>query len=241
MTNSSLGDKRVVVIGGSSGVGLAVAQVAVAEGARVVIGSSQATNVAAAVASLGPQTSGHAVDVTDEASVAAFFDGIDPFDHLVFTAGDWGSHILSNAVAEMDFATVGQGLDVRVWGALKVVKHALLKIAATGSITLTDGILTHKPHKGAPLTTAFSGAIEYLIRGLAVDLAPIRVNTVCLGTVLTGHMASAPPEMIRQLTQRQLIPRAAEPVEAAQAYLYAMRGSFTTGQVLVVDGGALLV
>lgn len=241
MAISPLADQRVVVIGGSSGVGYVVAQIALAEGARVVIGSSGAANVEAAVAHLGPGASGAVVNVKDESSVAAYFDALDAFDHLVFTAGDWGPNLLSNAVADMDFATVGDGLDVRVWGALKAIKHGLPKISASGSITLTDGILTHKPHKGAPLTTAFSGAIEYLIRGLAVDLAPIRVNTVCLGTVLTGHMANAPAEMIRQLTQRQLLPRAADPTEAAQAYLYAMRGGFTTGQVLIVDGGALLV
>ena len=74
-----------------------------------------------------------------------------------------------------------------------------------------------------------------------LDLAPIRVNAVCPGVVLTERWAKASPEMIRQFTERQLLPRGAEPFEVAQAYLYLMRGGYTTGQVIIVDGGAMLV
>ena len=108
-----------------------------------------------------------------------------------------------------------------------------------GSITLTDGLLSHRPRKGIPLTTAFGGAIEHLARGLAVDLAPIRVNAVCPGLVVHEKLDRT-PEFVRQYTERQLIPRGADPAEVAQAYLYLMRGTYTTGQVLIVDGGMTL-
>ena len=99
----------------------------------------------------------------------------------------------------------------------------------------------HRPRKGALLTAAFGGAIEFLARGLAVDLAPIRVNAVCPGLVLTETWSQVqPPERVRLMTGRQLLPRAADPAEVAQAYLYLMRGSYTTGQVLIVDGGLTL-
>ena len=95
--------------------------------------------------------------------------------------------------------------------------------------------------KDLPLATAFGGATEHLVQALAVDPAPIRVNTVCPGLVLTEHLAEWPPEMIRHMTARQPIPRAADPTEAAQAYLHLMRAGYTTGQVIIVDGGGMLV
>ena len=232
--------QRVAIIGGSSGIGYAVAEGAIADGAQVVIGSSSAANVEAAVGRLGPSASGAVVDVKDEASVAAFFEALGSFDHLVFTAGDLGGFAPA-PFAQLDIAAAGDGLKLRFWGAVTAIKHAQPRLSATGSITLTDGLLAHLPMKGLPLVTAFAGATEHLVRALAVDLAPIRVNSVCPGLVLTERLAAWPAEMIRQMTERQPIPRAADPAEAAQAYLYLMRGGYTTGQVIIVDGGGMLV
>jgi NAD(P)-dependent dehydrogenase (short-subunit alcohol dehydrogenase family) len=240
MSVPSLKGQRIAIIGGSSGIGYAVAQCALAEGAQVVVASSNAANVETAVARLGQGASGVVVNVGDETSVAAFFEKIGAFNHLVFTAGDWGPHLFSGPIAQMNFSSAADALKVRFWGALMAIKHAQGRISPNGSITLTDGMLAHRPRKGAPLTTAFGGAIEHLARGLAVDLAPIRVNAVCPGLVLTEKL-SMPAEAVRQYTQRQLIPRGAEPAEVAQAYLYLMRGGYTTGQVLIVDGGMMLV
>ena len=90
-----------------------------------------------------------------------------------------------------------------------------------------------------------AGAVEHLTRGLAVDLAPIRVNCVCPGLILTGVWDSIPAdrraEQLERMTKRQPLPRAGEPAEAAEAYLYLMRGGYTTGQVLHVDGGSSVV
>jgi NAD(P)-dependent dehydrogenase (short-subunit alcohol dehydrogenase family) len=236
-----LNGQRVAVIGGSSGIGYAVAEGAAAEGAAVTVGSSSAANVEAAAKRLGSTACGAVVDVRDEASIAAFFEALGDFDHLVFTAGDWGAGFAPTPLAQMDVAAASEGLKVRFWGALLAIKHAQPRIRPGGSITLTDGVLAHRPMKGMPLATAFGGATEHLIRALAVDLAPIRVNTVCPGLVLTEHLAEWPAEMIRQMTERLPIPRAADPAEAAQAYLYLMRGGYTTGQVIIVDGGGMLV
>ncbi|SFK74138.1 SDR family oxidoreductase [Rhodanobacter glycinis] len=240
MPACTLRDQTVIIIGGSSGMGYAVAEGALAEGARVVIGSSSQANVDAAVQRLGAGASGAVLDVHDEASVAAFFAAQESFDHLVFTAGESGG-FAPTPLAQLDIDAAGEGLQVRFWGALRAIKHAQPRLSAHGSITLTDGLLAHLPRKGVPLATAFSGAAEHLVRGLAVDLAPIRVNAVCPGPVLTERLAALPAEMIRQMTERQPLPRAAEPVEVAQAFLYLMRGSYTTGQVLIVDGGRMLV
>jgi len=244
MSDVALHGKIVVVIGGASGVGFAVAEAAQAEGAKVVIASSQAANVEAAVARLGGGASGSAVDVNDEASIADFFEQLGRFDHLAFTAGDWGGAMFA-PTRDLDLATAREGFAVRFWGALAAAKHACRTIAADGSITLTGGMLAHRPMKGAPVVTAVTGAIEFLTLGLAVDLAPIRVNAVCPGAIRTDVWNSIPAEgreeQMRRMTERLPIPRIGEPNEAAEAYLYLMKAGYTTGQVLLVDGGGSVV
>ena len=245
MGKGKLENQRVVVIGGSSGIGRAVAAAAIESGAEVVIGSSDRARVQAAVGVLGRAASGAVIDVRDEASVGAFFESIGPFDHLVYTAGDWGSFRVPRPIAQLDLDTAGDVFGVRFWGALTAIKHALGRIAETGSITLTNGVVAHRPRKGAALSTAMAGAIEHLASALAVDLAPIRVNAVCPGLILTEVWNSVPEaqraEQLRSMTAQQPLPRAGDPDEVAQAYLYLMCGGYSTGQVLVVDGGRTLV
>ncbi len=214
----SLRDQRVVVIGGSSGIGFAVAEAVLAEGASVVIGSSGEAKVQVALGRLGAGASGAVANVREEASIQAFLEGVGAFDHLVFTAGDWAGGLPSaGTLADLDFATAGAALNVRFWGALKAIKHALPRISPTGSITLTDGVRAHRPTKGAPLSTAFVGAVEHLTIGLAVDLAPVRVNAVCPGVVLTEVWNNVPPERISRMTERLPVPRGGDPAEVAQA------------------------
>jgi NAD(P)-dependent dehydrogenase (short-subunit alcohol dehydrogenase family) len=245
MITPTLKGQRIVVIGGSSGIGFAVAARALGEGAHVVVGSSNAANVDAAMVRLGERASGSAVDVRSEASVAEFFERIGDFDHLVYTAGDWGPLRGGGAIAQLDLANANATFTVRFWGALAAIKHAQGRISANGSITVTDGVIAHRPRKGAALSTAMAGAIEHLTRALAVDLAPVRVNAVCPGYVLTEVWNSIPQErraeQLRRMTERQPLPRAGDPDEVAEAYLYLMRGSFSTGQVLIVDGGMSLI
>jgi NAD(P)-dependent dehydrogenase (short-subunit alcohol dehydrogenase family) len=240
MKVNSLHDKKVVVVGGTSGIGMAIAAAALDEGARVVVASSRQANVQAALERLGEGATGFAVDVKDEGSVASFFKGVGPFDHLAFTAGDWAGGFGESA-RELDLAAAQAAFTVRFWGALAVVKHGSKTIAAGGSITLTDGMLAHRPRKGAPIVTAMAGAIEHLTRALAVDLAPVRVNAVCPGLVMTEHTSQLPEQLRRTFTARLPLARGAEPAEVAEAYLYLMRGGYTTGQVLLVDGGGSVV
>jgi NAD(P)-dependent dehydrogenase (short-subunit alcohol dehydrogenase family) len=239
-----LDGKRIVIIGGTSGIGLAVAQGAIADGAEVVVGSSQAANVETATRQLGARASGHAINVRDEASVAAFFGQTGPFDHLVFTAGDWGGRG-PRVMTDTDLAKAADLYAVRYWGALAAIKHGLPRLREGGSITLTNGMIAHRPRKGTALSTGMAGGIEHLTRGLAVDLAPIRVNAVCPGAIRTDVWNSIPAETreerFKEMTVRLPIARIGEPAEVAEAYLYLMRAGYTTGQVLLVDGGGSVV
>ncbi len=234
-----LSGSKVVVIGGTSGIGRAVAARCAGLGADVVVASSSQTKVAAARDDLPVGVVGELVDVTDERQVAALFERVGPFDHLVYTAGDWGP-MGGSALGELDLERAGQVFAVRFWGALAAAKHAHASMTPGGSITLTDGLIAHRPRRGAAVNTAMAGAIEHLVTGLAVELAPVRVNGVCPGLIATDALAAIPPERITTMTARQAVPRAGSPDEAAEAYLYLIRGTYTTGQVIRVDGGMSL-
>jgi NAD(P)-dependent dehydrogenase (short-subunit alcohol dehydrogenase family) len=181
------------------------------------------------------------VDVKSENSVASFFERVGAFDHLVFTAGDWERMFTGGKLADLDLADTAKLFTVRFWGALAAVKHGAKHIREGGSITLTDGMTAHRSQQGAAVSTAMAGAVEHLTRGLAVELAPIRVNAVCPGLVRTDVWNTIPAdqreETFKRLTKRLPIARIAEPSEIAEAYLYLMRAGFTSAQVLRVDGG----
>ena len=236
---AKLDGAKVVVIGGASGVGYAVAAAALEAGAQVVVGSSQTPRIEAAAKRLGRGAKGHTVDVKDEPSVAAFFTAAGPFDHLVFTAGDWG-HMLG-PTRDLDVEASKARLEVRFWGAARAAKHALHHIATDGSITLTGGMLAHRPMPGAPLTTASAHTTEGLAMGLARDLAPIRVNAVCLGLIMSEQVQTMGEAMVTAFTANLPLPRGGTVEEAAEAYLYLMRATYVTGQIVRVDGGGSLV
>jgi NAD(P)-dependent dehydrogenase (short-subunit alcohol dehydrogenase family) len=241
MAADPLHGKKVVIVGGTSGIGFAVAEAALERGAKVVVASSQQAGVDAALGRLGKGAEGSTIDVTDEDDVAGFFERLGAFDHLVFTAGDWAGMGGGSSLADLDLSAAKAAFGVRFWGALAVVKHGHGKMAEGGSITLTDGMLAHRPRKGAPVSTAMLGAIESLTQALAVDLAPVRVNAVCPGLVMTERSNSMPEALLQRFTAKLPLPRGADPAEVAEAYLYLMRGGYTTGQVLKVDGGGSIV
>lgn len=237
---AELNGAKVIVIGGASGVGYAVAAAALEAGAEVVVGSSQAPRIESAAQRLGPGATGRTVDVRDEASVAAFFEAAGPFDHLVFTAGDWG-HLSGAPTRDLDVEAGKIRMEVRFWGAVRAAKHAVRQIAGDGSLTVTGGMLAHRPMPGAPLTTASAHTTEGLAIGLARDLAPIRVNAVCLGLILSEPVQTMGEATIKAFTANLPLPRGGTVEEAAEAYLYLMRATYVTGQIVRVDGGGSLV
>lgn len=237
----SLDRARILVVGGGSGIGFAVAEAAKAEGAQIAIASTNADKLAAAAARLGG-AEWTVLDITDESAVQAFFRSAAEFDHVVTTAGDWGNARRGPFVS-MDMAEAEALLRVRFWGAAILAKHAAWHLDDGGSITLTSGMSAFRPQKGSVMATAMAGSIEHLTYGLAVELAPIRVNAVFPGGVATEIFAGLPEEMRKVEEARfdnQPLPRISRPEEVAEAYLYAMKASYTTGQVIKVDGGGEL-
>jgi NAD(P)-dependent dehydrogenase (short-subunit alcohol dehydrogenase family) len=242
MQGKGLQDKRVVVLGGSSGIGLEVAKQAASHGASVVIASSSAERVQKAVESIGEKAQGQAVDVSDERAIATFFAKLGPFDHLVFTAGD-SLHL--HDLAATDLQQARHSFELRYWAALAAVKYGSSHIRKEGSIVLTTGIAGQRPQKGWVIAASVCGTIEALTRALAVELAPTRVNAVSPGVVRTNlwqSMTAAEREKLYENGGKSLpVGRVGEAHEIAQAYLFLMQGGFSTGQIVVVDGGTVLV
>jgi NAD(P)-dependent dehydrogenase (short-subunit alcohol dehydrogenase family) len=236
-----LSNKRVVILGGTSGIGLAVAEAALASGAQVVVASSNPARVQEALASLPAAAEGYAVDLTNEAAVAAFFDQQGGFDHLVFTAGE---SLQLGPLADTDLTTARQFFELRYWGALTAAKYAAPRIRSGGSIVFTSGIAAARPQAGWALGASICAAMEGLTRALAVELAPLRVNIVSPGFVRTPlwrNMPEAEREAMYVAAGAKLpVGRVGEAADIAQAYLFLMQQGFATGQTLVVDGGGVL-
>jgi NAD(P)-dependent dehydrogenase (short-subunit alcohol dehydrogenase family) len=237
---ADLNGAKILVIGGASGVGFAVAAASLKAGAEVLVGSSQTPRIQAAAEKLGRGATGRTVDVKNEASVAAFFEAAGPFDHLVYTAGDWGQ-MFGPPTRDIEIEASKTRMEVRFWGAVRAAKYAVRQIAKEGSITLTGGMLAHRPMPGAPLVTASAHTTEGMAVGLARDLAPVRVNAVCLGLILSEHVQTMGETTIKAFTSNLPLPRAGTVAEAAEAYLYLMRATYVTGQIARVDGGGSLV
>jgi NAD(P)-dependent dehydrogenase (short-subunit alcohol dehydrogenase family) len=238
---NGLENKQVVILGGSSGIGLAVAEQAASQGAKVVIASSNAERVQKAIESLGGNAQGHTLDLSDEQAVETFFAKLGAFDHLVFTAGD-SLHL--HDLATTDLKQARHAFELRYWAALAAVKYGSKNIRKGGSVVLTTGVAGQRPQKGWVLAASVCGTVDALTRALAVELAPIRVNAVSPGVVRTNlwqTMSAAEREQMYESVGKSLpVGRVGEPHDIAQAYVFLMQEGFGTGQILVVDGGTVL-
>ncbi|MQY39763.1 3-alpha-hydroxycholanate dehydrogenase (NADP(+)) [Streptomyces sp. RB17] len=234
--------QRIVVVGGTSGIGLAVAEGAAREGAQLVVASRRQESVDAALKLLGDGAEGHVLDATDEDAVRGFFARIGAFDHLVYTAGE---SLLLETLAEASVGRARRFLDTRLWGAYTAVKYGAASIRPGGSVVLTTGTAGRRPLPGSSAASALCGAMESLTRALAVELAPLRVNAVSPGLVRTELWREVPEDaregLFRSSAESLPVGRVGEPADVAEAYLYLMRGGYSSGSVVVVDGGGTLV
>jgi NAD(P)-dependent dehydrogenase (short-subunit alcohol dehydrogenase family) len=233
-----LADKRIVILGGTSGIGLAVARMAANEGAVVVVASSSKDKVSRTKSLLPPSAEGGTVDLTSEQSIKEFFDKIGEFDHLVYTAGE---PLLSEPLETLSLERAQKFFGIRFWGSFLAAKYGAPHIRG-GSIVFSSGMASRRSRTGWSVISSVCGASESLTRALAVELAPLRVNLVCPGLVRTELWdvmpAAARDAMYQRAQQNLLVGRPGEPDDLAKAYLYLMKTGFSTGQIIVVDGGA---
>jgi NAD(P)-dependent dehydrogenase (short-subunit alcohol dehydrogenase family) len=258
---SKLQSKRVLVFGGTSGIGFCVAEAAVEYGATVFISSSTSEKLERALTRLRtayPEASdrihGYACDLsnkdTQESDIDTLLkkvtnDGADKLDHIAFTAGNLifdpaqGPPQLAQANAELIFklSIVRTVAPVIIAKLLPKYMH----IAQQSSFTITGSAGSVRPPRGFALPMMGAGGLDALIRGLAVDLKPLRVNLVAPGSIETEMWGGKlPPQALEMFKSRTLVGAVGRPEDTAEAYIYAMKDYYVTGTVLLSEGGAVL-
>lgn len=229
---------RVVVFGGSSGVGLAVAAAARAAGAEVVLAARGREKLERALARLGEGARGEVVDGRDERQVDDLFARLGPIDHLVLPAG---STTPGGEFTKMTRTAMRATFEDKLWAQLNPAFAGARSLRRGGSITFFSGGAAHRAIRGMANVAAVNGALEALVPTLALELAPSRVNAISPGTLDTPYWTGVPDEAKQAIFARtaDALPagRVGTAEDVAAAVLFLLGSSFTTGIVLRVDGG----
>ena len=232
-----LAGKKVVVVGGSSGIGLATAEMAKAQGAEVVIASRNAERVKAAAEKIGAK--GIPADVTNDQSVNDLFRAVGPADHVVVSAAQLRTGPFKTVAMEDVRAT----FEGKLWGAWRCARAA--EIRPGGSLSLVSGFLSIRPRPNSAIVSVANGALESLARALALELAPVRVNCVSPGIIDTPIRAAMPEaarnEMLSKAAASLPVRRVGLGADVAQQILAFMTNGFMTGSIVYLDGGGLVI
>ncbi|MDN7898792.1 SDR family oxidoreductase [Burkholderia cepacia] len=233
-----LDDQKVLVVGGSSGIGEATARAFAEAGATVTIASRDAARLAASKDRIGYGVSTGVMDITDDASVRAFLDSAGEFDHVVVSA----AQTATGPVRGLELDDAYAAMDSKFWGAYRVARA--VRIRQGGSLTFVSGFLSVRPSKNSVLQGAINAALESLARGLALELAPVRVNTVSPGLIATPLWskidAEARDRMYEGAAARLPAGRVGQPEDVANAVLYLVSTPYATGSTVLVDGGGAI-
>lgn len=230
---TALAGKHVVIIGGTSGIGRAAAEQALAAGASVTVASRSPERGEAFDGLVRTER----VDIADTSSVEGLFDRLGDFDHLILSAGPGAM----GSVQDLSSAEARPYMDTKFWGYYEAVRAASATIAKNGSITLIGGAASRKHAPGRPMMAAINAALEAFGKANALDLAPIRVNVIAPGLVASPAYAGMPAELREGMYAGygNAVPagRVGEVDDVASAAMFLMTNSFVTGTVIDVDGG----
>ena len=231
----SLSGKTVIVIGGSSGIGAAVAKAAAARGAQVVLAGRRVSS------GVDNGVRSEPVDVTDSASLQRLFEAVGHFDHLVYTAGP---SVRAKNLIDTDLDEAQDNFNVKLWGSLRAIQRALPFLDEHGSISLTSGQLGRKLAPGQFIKTGINAATEALGKQLAKELAPRRVNVISPGVIDTPAYAGLDDTqrlaMFAKVESALPVGRVGQADEVAAGFVLAMENGFMTGAVIDIDGGGQL-
>lgn len=240
----TLDGTRILLVGGTSGLGLAVARAAAERGATPIVASRNPASVDRALGVLPEGAMGATVDLADTASIDRLVEFAGPIDHLVYSAGE---PLQLTMLPDLTTETARSFWETRYFSALAVIRAVTGagSVREGGSIVLTGGNAAQRPAPGWSLGASMTGALDALTRQLALELAPIRVNLVAPGVTQSPLWAGMPAEeqqgMYDGIAASLPVGRVGTPSDVALAYLYAMEQPMATGTSILVDGGAVLV
>lgn len=226
----SLKGHKVLIIGGSAGIGKETARIARDAGADVIIASRSQDHLDAACEELGEGVKAVVLDVRDPRATEYALSEVGSFDHLVVTAAEVQAH----PFVEQDLDEARKIFDSKFWGQITAVQMALSFLTERGSITLFSGVAASRPVAGLSIVAAVNGAVEAIVRALALELCPLRVNAVSPGFIDTHNIDE---EKRRALEASLPVRRMGLAEDVAQAVLLLMDNSYITGTVLQIDGG----
>ncbi len=232
--------KRAVVLGGTSGIGLATVQQLARDGASVITGSRSRSNIDKAAVTVGDNVSFREIDVLDRHGLSALFQEAAPFDILVNTAT--GGARAMGPFLEMDLDGF-QGSFRKLWGYVNSVRLGAAHMTTDGAIVLVSGYPARKSKPGYAAISTVGNAVEGFVRAIAPEIAPRRINAVAPGLIDTPMFAMEGAEreqFFHDATKSTLIPRAGKPEEIADAILFVIKNEYMTGTTVDVEGGALL-
>ena len=228
-------DKKAIVFGGTSGIGLEIAKLLYQAGARVVTVSRRG-----ALSSDNDGMQNEVADVQDRDALTALFEKHTGFDFLVNAAT--GGPRAIGPFLEMDLDGF-QGSFAKLWGYVNTVRLGASQMAKKGAIVLISGYPARKPRPGALAIGTVGNAVEGFVKLAAAEIKPLRINAVCPGLIDTPMFAMAGNERNKHFsntTKDNLIPRVGKPEEVAPAAIFLLENQFVTGTIIDVDGGAIL-
>ncbi|RHZ66399.1 hypothetical protein CDV55_102646 [Aspergillus turcosus] len=255
-----LRDKRVLIVGGTSGIGYAVAEAALEHRAIVTIVGCNPSKLETALSKLMaaypsetganrlrgiPCDLGDADQLeTNVQKVLGFAAAGSKINHIVITAADMTQ---PPSIAKVTAENIQRTGTIRYLAPLIFAKHLpqFMELESGNSMTLTSGAHAHKPDPGWTVISAYCGAVESMAKGLAIDLKPLRVNAVSPGAIMTDVvkdiLGDAYDFAIRMAKEKSLVASAGAPEQVAQAYLYLMKDQYVSGSIIESNGGMLLV
>lgn len=233
-------NQKIVIIGGSSGIGLETAKQVISLGAEVVIASRSEDKLYKAKEMLGPRAAIYVLDTSDEQQVKSFFGKVGPYDHLIVSAAETSG----GSFLQLETDQARKLFENKFWGQYYAAKYGASQLSTEGSITLFSGVVAYKPMIGSSALGAVNAAVSNLGQTLALELAPIRVNVVSPGIIDTPSRSKMPENTRNQfydtVAHKLPVKRVGLAEDVARGVIYLIQNQFVTGTVLYVDGGHIL-
>lgn len=228
--------QKIAIVGGSSGIGLKLAEILINSGNEVIIAARNLEKLQELKTKLGQNAQIYQLNANNEQKILEFAENIGEIDHLVVTLRGF---TVNKPFIESDTAETRKAFEEKFWSQYYLTGHCLKNIKDSGSIVLTSGIASQRGYKGSFWQSAVCGAVESLVKSLACEVAPIRINAVSPGFVERFPNDTERFEAIHSVESNFPLNRLATQQEIAEGYIFLMQNRYITGNTLVIDGGTL--